>query len=130
MTALSTLATIGQNMRYFWDAAVVLDSAAQQLDEGRRFPLCNPEQLTILFGAAGLRQITVRPIDARTVFRNFDDYWSPFLGGQGPAPGYAVSLSEERRIALRDRIRTSLPTKADGSIDLLARAWAIKGVAA
>ena len=32
-----------------------------------------------------------------TRFRDFDDYWSPFLGGQGPAPSYAMSLSEERR---------------------------------
>jgi len=39
----------------------------------------------------------VRPIDILTHFRDFDDYWSPFLGGQGPAPGYAMSLSEERR---------------------------------
>jgi SAM-dependent methyltransferase len=114
-------------MRYFWDAAVALDSAAQDLDEGRRFPICNPEQLMELFAQAGLQQISMRPIDVRTVFRSFDDYWSPFLGGQGPAPGYAVSLNEERRIALRDRIRTSLPTRVDGSIDLLARAWAIRG---
>jgi SAM-dependent methyltransferase len=114
-------------MRYFWDAAVALDSAAQELDEGRRFPICNPERLTALFAEAGLQHISVRPIDVHTVFRSFDDYWSPFLGGQGPAPGYAVSLSEERRNVLRDRIRASLPTRPDGSIDLLARAWAIRG---
>ena len=44
-----------------------------------------------------------------TVFRDFDDYWSPFLGGQGPAPGYCVSLPEERRAALRERLRATLP---------------------
>jgi ubiquinone/menaquinone biosynthesis C-methylase UbiE len=32
-------------MRYFWDAATTLDPAAAELDEGRRFPLCQPEPL-------------------------------------------------------------------------------------
>jgi len=62
-----------------------------------------------------------------TRFRDFDDYWGPFLGGQGPAPGYAMSLSEERREALRERIRERLPISPDGSIDLVARAWAVVG---
>ena len=38
---------------------------------------------------------TVRAIDVPTVFRDFDDYWTPFLGGQGPAPGYCRSLSDD-----------------------------------
>ena len=70
----------------------------------------------------------MRPIEVSTVFRDFDDYWSPFLGGQGPAPGYAMSLSEERRVALRERIRAGLPFAADGSIPLVARAWAVRGL--
>ncbi len=69
----------------------------------------------------------VRAIDVPTVFRDLDDYWSPFLGGQGPAPGYAMSLDEERRAALRERIRAGLPFEADGSIQLIARAWAVRG---
>ncbi len=59
-----------------------------------------------------------------TRFRDFDDYWSPFLGGQGPAPTYAMSLPEERRTNLREAIRASLPTEPDGAIPLAARAWA------
>ena len=59
---------------------------------------------------------------------DFDDYWSPFLGGQGPAPSYAMSLSEERRVSLREHIRLTLPVADDGSINLIARAWAICGV--
>ncbi|MEP7359226.1 MAG: SAM-dependent methyltransferase, partial [Anaerolineales bacterium] len=58
---------------------------------------------------------------------DFDDYWQPFLGGQGPAPAYAMSLSEERRAALRERLRATLPTEVDGSIPLVARAWAVRG---
>ena len=63
-----------------------------------------------------------------TVFRDFDDYWLPFLGGQAPAPGYAMSLSQERRAALRERIRAGLPTNSEGAHHLTARAWAVKGV--
>jgi SAM-dependent methyltransferase len=114
-------------MRYFWDAAVELDAAARPLDEGVRFPLCNEKAFGKLFRQAGLRDVQVRAIDAPTPFRDFDDYWTPFLGGQAPAPGYCMSLDEGRRAALRDRIRSKLPLRPDGSIHLVARAWAVKG---
>ena len=114
-------------MRYFWDAAVALDPAATALDEGRRFPICQPEPLAALFAQAGLHDVDVRAIDVPTHFHDFDDYWSPFLGGQGPAPGYAMSLDEARRDALRDHIRSRLPFQPDGAIHLIARAWAVRG---
>jgi len=117
-----------QMMRHFWDAAGALDPRAHDLDEGRRFTLCQPEPLTDLFQTAGLEKVEVRALDVPTVFRDFDDYWSPFLGGQAPAPGYAMSLSEERRAALRERIRASLPTNSQGEHHLIARAWTVRGV--
>ena len=117
-----------QMMRRFWDAAAELDARARELDEGRRFPLCRPEPLAHLFGTAGLKGAEVRAIEVPTVFRDFDDYWSPFLGGQGPAPGYATSLGEERRGALRERVRASLPTNSEGGHRLMARAWAARAV--
>jgi SAM-dependent methyltransferase len=116
-----------QLMRYFWDAAATLDPAARELDEGRRFPMCKPERLVELFDRAGLAVVEARAIDVPTVFRDFDDYWTPFLGGQAPAPGYCISLSEVRRTALREEIRSKLPFEDDGSIHLTARAWAVMG---
>lgn len=116
-----------QLMQHFWDAAVALDANAYALDEGVRFPICKPEPLAQLFSAAGLSGVETRAIDVPTVFRDFDDYWSPFLGGQGPAPSYAMSLNEERRAALRDRVRASLRFESDGSIHLIARAWGVRG---
>ncbi len=115
-------------MRHFWDAAVELDPEAATLDEGRRFPLCQPAALEALFTGPNLRWVKVQPIDVPTRFRDFDDYWSPFLGGQGPAPTYAMSLSGKRRDQLRDRLRERLPTGSDGSISLIARAWAVRGL--
>lgn len=119
-----------QLMRHFWNAAAALDPAAYALDEGRRFPLCQPAPLTQVFQDAGLTAVEVRPIDIATDFQDFDDYWSPFLGGQGPAPSYVNSLSEERRAALRERICAGLPFALDGSIPLVARAWAVRGLRA
>lgn len=116
-----------QLMRHFWDAAQDLDPAAAELDEGRRFPLCRPEPLRDLWEQAGLNDVTVEPIDIPTPFTDFNDLWNPFLGGQGPAPGYAMSLPEEMRSALRQRLRDRLPEEGDGSITLTARAWAVRG---
>jgi SAM-dependent methyltransferase len=116
-----------QLMRCFWDAAVALDPAAAELDEGRRFPLCQPGPLEHLFREAGLRDVQSRALDVPTRFESFDDYWAPFLGGQGPAPGYAMRLTEADRARLRDRLRATLPLSADGSLDLVARAWAVRG---
>ena len=116
-------------MRYFWDAAVAMDPAAYDLDEGLRFPICSPGPLAELFEQAGLRDVRTRAIDISCAFRDFDDYWSPFLGGQGPAPGYLMSLNDERRAALRELIGVRLPVNDDGSIRLIARAWSVKGLA-
>ncbi len=116
-------------MRYFWDAAAALDPAAAELDEGPRFPLCRPEPLVRLWTDAGLDQVTAQAVDVPTGFADFDDYWTPFLGGQGPAPGYVMSLTEAHRGALRDLLRDRLPTRPDGSIHLTARAWAVRGAA-
>jgi SAM-dependent methyltransferase len=114
-------------IRRFWDAATALDPAAAAQAEGTRFPLCRPEPLRELWAGAGLTAVTVEPIDVPTRFPDFDDYWTPFLGGQGPAPGYVGTLDDDRRAALRDLLRDSLPAARDGSITLSARVWVVRG---
>jgi hypothetical protein len=114
-------------MRYFWDAAVELDPSAARLDEGLRFPLCNPDALATAFDKAGLQAVETTAIDIPTAFANFQEYWAPFLGGQGPGPAYAMSLAEENRNQLRERIQHHLPIQPDGSIRLVARAWSVRG---
>ena len=114
-------------IRIFWDAAVELNSNANEMDEGVRFPLCHPETLKELFAGAGLQGIEVKPIDVATQFANFEEFWRPFLGGQGPAPAYVMSLDESARARLRDRIRERIPTSRSGAILLTARAWATRG---
>jgi SAM-dependent methyltransferase len=114
-------------LRSFWDAVSEEDPESATLDEGRRFPICDPGALEAAFSGAGLRDVTVRAIDVPTDFDDFDAYWRPFLGGVGPGPAYVASLEPEARELLRERLRASLPSASDGSIHLIARAWAVRG---
>jgi SAM-dependent methyltransferase len=118
-----------QLIHHFWAAASALDPAAAELDEARRFPLCQPGRLAALFTAAGLAGVETTTLEVPTRFRDFDDYWTPFLGGQGPAPAYCATLTDGERHRLAERLRATLPAAADGSIPLSARAWAVRGTA-
>lgn len=115
-----------QMMRVFWDAVVELEGSDER-DEGRRFPICRPGPLAALFTGAGLAGVEVQAIDIATPFRDFDDYWQPFLGGQGAGPGYVATLTEERKAVLRESVRSRLRFEQDGRIAMTARAWAVRG---
>ena len=116
-------------MAHFWRAAIETDPAATEKAEAIRFKICKPDALKALFEGGGLQRVETCAIDVPTVFRDFDDYWQPFLGGQGPAPTYAMSLDESARARLREHLRATLPIAADGSISLIARAWGVRSVA-
>jgi SAM-dependent methyltransferase len=116
-----------QLIRRFWDAAIALDDRARELDEAVLFPMCDAAALESLFRAAGLDAVETRAIEVPTSFRDFDDYWMPFLAGGAPAPNYAMSLDAASQRRLREHLRDTLPFNADGSIDLIARAWAVRG---
>jgi SAM-dependent methyltransferase len=118
-----------QFTRNFWRAATALDPAAIAQDPIRQFPLCHPEPLAALFAGIGLRDVTVEAVVVPTLFRDFDDFWQPhLLGGSSPAQRYAASLGDGQRTALRERLQTMLPIAGDGSIPLLGRLWAVRGM--
>lgn len=117
-----------QMLRAFWDAAIDLDPDSARLDEGTRFPLCAPAPLRELFTGAGLGSVTTGAVEVPTAFADFDVYWSPFLGGQGPAPSYVATLDAARRQRLAERLRDTLAPDG-GPISLIARAWTVRGVA-
>jgi ubiquinone/menaquinone biosynthesis C-methylase UbiE len=116
-----------QFLRHFWDAAIEVESDAREMDEGTRFPICTPENLSRLFRNAGLVDVRCEPIEIVTVFESFEDYWTPFLGATGPAPAFVSALSAEKRDRLRSKLDATLPRRSDGTIQLRARAWAIRG---
>jgi SAM-dependent methyltransferase len=113
----------------FWDVVSELDGKKSHLHEGKRFLDSNGERLTKLFKDAGFVETVITPIEIDTHFHDFDDYWKPFLGGQGPAPSYLMSLNESERNKLRNTLYARLPIQPDGSIPLVARAWAVKSQA-
>lgn len=119
-----------QFLRYFWDAAVAVDPAAAQFDEGNRFRESNPRQLVSLFEGAGLSDLKSGSVIIDTVFSGFEDFWSPLTQGQGPAPGHLARVTDEQRNLLASRLEASLPISSTGEIALVARAWTIQGTAA
>jgi SAM-dependent methyltransferase len=117
-----------QMIRHFWDAVMAASPNDAEFDEAVRFPVCRPGPLQALFERAALKSVTVRAIDIPTVFRDFDDYWTPFLGGTGPAPAYLASVGDEVRERVRLSLESRLASTRDGPIELTARAWAVRGV--
>jgi SAM-dependent methyltransferase len=116
-----------QPIRAFWDAAIQLAPAASELDEAVRFPLCRPDRLCDLFAGSGLSEVSALSIDAAATFRDFDEYWTPFLSGVGPAPGYCASLPADQREALRARLHDRLSPSGSGPIVMNTRAFAVRG---
>lgn len=115
-------------LRVFLDEAVALNPAIAPRDE-RHMPLSRRGELAALWRAQGLQQVDEQPLTIEMGFTSFDDYWLPFLGGQGPAGAYAASLLEGDRAALADRLQTRLAGgRPDASFVLRARAWAVKGI--
>ena len=115
-------------LRFFWDEAVAADPKAIELDEGRRFPLCRTSALATLFREAHLVEVETDSLEISTDFDSFDDYWTPFLRGTGPAPSYVASLDPLRQSALRERLQKRLRAGDNDRIQLRARAWAVRGV--
>jgi ubiquinone/menaquinone biosynthesis C-methylase UbiE len=111
-------------LRTFWASAAALDSDAP--DEVRRMRYQDPDELRELWTRAGLEDVETDALDVEASYRDFDDYWEPFMAGVGPAGAYAASLDPDRRASLREECRRRLGD-SDGAFTLGARAWAVKG---
>lgn len=115
-------------LRVFWDAAASIDPVAEKLDE-KHMPLCRAGELSLLWKQADLESIRERPIDIGIRFESLDDYWEPFLLGQGPAGAYCRTLAREKLDALRAEIKRRLAVSAENAPFVLqARVWAVRGV--
>jgi len=114
-------------LRAFWDAAIEESPHARDKDEGVRFEICRRDGLRRAFESAGLVDVVTRPIEVTDRYADFDEYWTPFLSGAAPAPGYLASLPAERQARIRELVRQRLPIAGDGSITLTCRAWAARG---
>ena len=115
-------------LRYFWDAAVELDASVSPIHESQRFSISDQQSLEKLFHSAKLRNVEAHSINLSMPFRNFEDFWLRFQGGQGPAGVYLSSLDAEKREELRESVGRRIKTGPNGAFELEARALAIKGL--
>jgi ubiquinone/menaquinone biosynthesis C-methylase UbiE len=107
----------------FWRAALQLDPAAP---DDARLPLRREGELVALWERTGLREVEAGTIELTADYSGFDDFWSPFLAGIGPAAGYLVAQPPERQAALRDGCFELLGRPA-GPFTLPARVLAVRG---
>jgi trans-aconitate methyltransferase len=116
-----------QFLHIFWEEAALVDPTSTRLDEALRFPICHPDHLAGLWHQAGLDAVETTLLEIDTTFSSFDDFWSPFLSGTGPAPAYLAGLDAARQSQLVFRLRERLGSSTDGSIHLKARAYGVRG---
>ncbi len=107
----------------FWEAVHDLDGPVT--DESGLAGSAEGD-LARLFESAGLRDVEDTALSVGVEHPTFEEWWTPFTLGVGPAGAHVAGLDEEQRVRLRERCRTLLP---DPPFVLTARAWAARGVA-
>jgi SAM-dependent methyltransferase len=107
----------------FWEAAVDLD---QEVVDESGLPGASEGDLARLFTAAGLHEVEGTALTIEVEHPSFDEWWTPFTLGVGPAGAHVRGLDEEQTLQLRERCRVALP---DAPFVLTGRAWAARGVA-
>jgi SAM-dependent methyltransferase len=115
-------------IRTFFDAAIAVDPAAAEHDEGRKMRYCREGELAALFERLGLRDVRGGELTVRAAYESFGDLISPLASGVGPAGAYYTSLGERGRHDLEAEMRRRLGVDAD-PFELSARAWYAVGTA-
>jgi len=61
-------------------------------------------------------------------FASFEDWWTPYLGKDGPGAEYVGTLDAAGRARLEDALRAAfLDGEPDGPRSYAALAWAVRG---
>ena len=113
-------------LRRFWDAAIALDPAASDRDEGNCMPYCTPAELDALWSTAELADVEVAPVVVDAGYFDYEDLWQPLELGVAPSGAYVASLAPEHRAALKAELQRRLGVE-DGPFRLTARAWVVTG---
>ncbi len=117
--------------RLFFDTAAALDPrAGQRRAKNYTRPLTKPGELVAAWRSAGLLDVVETQLTIRMEFENFQDYWRPYLGKDGPGAEYVGSLNSDERALLEAAVRNAyLDGEPDGPRSYAALAWAVKGTA-
>ena len=111
-------------LRVFWDAAA---AARPRLSGSSTRRSTGPPRAAgsgPLLTAAGLTDVEEGLADVPQRFSSFEDYWSPLLGGVGPAGAYVGALDDDSREALRAELERRL---GSGVIEMTSTARWVRG---
>jgi len=116
--------------RMFLDTAAVLDPGANALRARNcTRPTMRPGELAAAWQEAGLLDIRETALTIRMEYADFEDYWAPYLGRQGPAADYVAGLDAQVAARLREHVRLAyLDGEPDGPRSYAATAWAVRGI--
>jgi ubiquinone/menaquinone biosynthesis C-methylase UbiE len=117
--------------RNFLDTAAVLDRAADVLRTRHcTRPMTRPGELAAAWEEAGFREVRETTLTIRMDYADFEDFWAPSIGGQGPIADYVAALNADARDRLWDALRRAyLDGEPDGPRSYAATAWAVRGIA-
>ncbi|MDB5413633.1 MAG: SAM-dependent methyltransferase [Rubritepida sp.] len=109
-------------LRLFADtAAALLPEAAAWRARHWHAPIGSPGRLGALFAGAGLHDISETDIAIRQDFADFDDWWSPWLTGQGIVGAFIAGLEPAPRVMLEAALRRAWGTDGPRSFAATAR---------
>lgn len=112
-------------LRVFWDAALRVDPQAPSETGSLRFGRLG--ELETLFTDAGLVEVAETVLRVSSTYASFDELWSTYLLGIGPAGAYCVAQPEEVQARIRTELDDILGAPA-GPITLTGLARAVRGV--
>lgn len=112
-------------LRAFWDAALTVWPDAP--DEARALRFGRERELSDLMEAAGLVDVAETTLTVASSYESFDELWSTFLSGIGPAGAYLLGKTLPEQQALRDALYGRLERPA-GTLTLGAVARAARAV--
>ena len=109
-------------LRIFWQSVRALDPDA----ESETSPLGDRGRLDALWSEGGLQDVETEALEVSSDYEDFDELWSSFSRGVGPAGQHLLRQPPERQDAIRAEYFTRVgePT---GSFTLSGRAWAVRG---
>lgn len=125
-----------------WDAGggvmvnrLFCDTAAAVAPGGESFrqrifgrPMTQPGELARVWRQTGFVGVEDTTLTIRMDFESFDDYWAPYVGGDGPYAAFVSTLDDAARATLTEAVRRAyLSGMADGPRSFTACAWAVRG---
>lgn len=119
----------------FWDldrmpSLQLFDQAVRSLDSSyandTKMHGATDGDLMVLLRSAGLAQLEGGSLPARSSYENFNEWWTPFTFGIGPAGAYCQSLDADHQEDLRLACR-ALFADPNEPFTLEAHAWCARG---